>query len=165
MMMSRILRAALGAAFALCLASPGLAAETFTGTVTSIDAPGHKLTIQADDGERIEYVLQDDASIRMSDDRVVLLSELREGQRVTVTSTDPGTGRVASEVRVLARPGDPPVAATPLAGRPATPEDEESLPGRLPQTASPLPLLGAIGAASFAMATVLRWHRRRSARR
>jgi LPXTG-motif cell wall-anchored protein len=175
-MKSSILGAALGAAFALLVASPGLADESRTGTVVGVDATAGTFTIQADTGERIEYALGGGASIRMNDDRVARLNELREGQRVTVTSSEEGMGRVASQVRVLAAegsedrdvaddfPANPPQADPPRV-RGDDRDDEERLPDRLPQTASPLPLLAALGVSSLAMSGMLRWRRRRGGRR
>jgi LPXTG-motif cell wall-anchored protein len=174
-MKCRILGAALGAAIALFVASPGLADESHTGTVVAVDATAGTFTIQADTGERIEYGLGGGASIRMNDDRVARLSELREGQRVTVASSEEGMGRVASQVRVLGAegtegrnvaddfPANPPQADPPRVR--SDDPDDESLPDRLPQTASPLPLLAALGASSLAMGGMLRWRRRRGERR
>jgi LPXTG-motif cell wall-anchored protein len=176
-MKSRILGAALGAAIALFVASPGLADESHTGAVVAVDATADTFTIQTDAGERIEYGLGGGASIRMNDDRVVRLNELREGQRVTVTSSEAGMGRVASQVRVLGAagtgdrdvaddfPANPPQANPPQVRGDDDLDDEERLPDRLPQTASPLPLLAALGVSSLAMGGMLRWRRRRGGRR
>jgi LPXTG-motif cell wall-anchored protein len=170
-MTSRILGAALGAVIALFVASPGFADESHTGTVMAADAARGTFTIRTDTGDRIEYGLRGDASIRMNDDRVAQLSELRAGQRVTVTSSEEGTGRVANQVRVLGaedaeRTGAEDAERTDMAPAADTdPDDEDRFPNRLPQTASPLPLLAALGAASLATGGLLRWRRRRGERR
>ena len=161
-MTSRILGAALGAAIALFVASPGLADESHTGTVMAVDAARGTFTIRTDTGDRVEYGLRSDASIRMNDDRVAQLSELA-GQRVTVTSSEEGTGRVANQVRVLGAEDAERTDMAPAAD--TDPDDEDRFPNRLPQTASPLPLLAALGAASLATGGMLRWRRRRSERR
>jgi hypothetical protein len=154
------LLAALGGLL-IALAAP--AAQADTGKVTAIDTEQKTFTIETDAGQKVTFHVDDQTAIE-ADGRGVRLADLALGTRVEVTAEDvAGSGqRAARTVEVHDAAGVP--AATPVASDPdARGEDpamRDAAPGevaaaRLPDTASPVHLIGLLGCLSLVLGLAL----------
>lgn len=171
---------------ALLLATAAWAADQETGKVISVDAAANTFTIQTDGGDRIVY--RTEGSTRMlRDGAAVQIGDLAVGTRVEVTAPEaegmaprtasqvdlvaaadvPGAGaRMGGEAAVGAEAGRAGVRANADVdvdaggGAPPREETRTAQANRLPSTASPLPLLGLLGASGVTAGLFLRRLRR-----
>jgi hypothetical protein len=129
---------------------------------------GNSIIVRGPNG--IQMFTQGDVAKRgvkiMKDGRPIDITELNQGDRLTATIVTEGPPKVMTERQVQANLSSPaapaaqaapPAAATPPAGTAATSGR------RLPRTASALPVVGLLGAASLAVALILTARRRRRA--
>lgn len=156
------------------------ATEVRNGEV--IQAQGNSIIVRTDNG--IRRFTQRDADERgatiMRDGQPAKISDLRTGDRLTATIITEGPPQTMTERQVQATlSGQPPPAAEPPAptgaagtagttppATPAppaapTPSTETAAPRKLPKTASPLPVIGMLGAVSLALGAMLTAARRR----
>ncbi len=141
---------------ALSIATSAWAADE-TGKVVSTDPIANTFTIQTDAGNRIDFHTTSTSTRMMRDQTVVGLVDLVAGTRVRVTA-DEAVGaapRHASEVEIID-------VAAERADVSADQADANRLASndRLPNTASPLPLIALIGSGSLLAGFGLRKLRR-----
>lgn len=182
--MNRVLLLMTGGAVALLVGTAANAATT-SGKVVATDALTNTMTIQTDDGRRFLFTRNDATKIEQAE-LDVAPGDLRMDSRITVTTeqapTDPLIPMLVSRVQVDEMAVAASAPASELAAGTARVEsagkdgglptrtaqvqsaeyDEAQRPaGRLPKTATPLPLIAVLGAGLLASGLVLRLWRRR----
>lgn len=164
----------------------GTAKITTTTTVTPVHVTevkngevmkvsGNSIIVRSANG--IKMFSEGDAAKRgvkiIKDGKPVQFSELREGDKLSATIVTEGTPKVMTQRQVEAGLTSPPAPETAKAAAPAatggqaaaTPATAGATPAprkKLPKTASPLPLLGLLAAASLTLGGFLTARRRRA---
>ena len=154
MKMALATAAGVGLGLALSLAGDARAAQ-LEGRVVDTDAATRVVAVQTDDGRRFEYRLDAATQVR-EDGSAASFDAIDVGERVTISSD---ASPAAAAQPVLATQVD--VDAVRPAGAPAGEDANETRSERrLPDTASPIPVLGLAGAGALVAGLALRRGRR-----
>jgi hypothetical protein len=123
-----------------------LAASSIEGRIVEIDSAAQTMVIESDTGTRLNLVADPQTVILQANDSK-RLADLRTGDRVRVSYTTAAGTNTATDIDIV-MVASPPASDTYARNTNTADMDRDTAyegADRLPQTASPLPLVGLVG--------------------